>query len=114
MKEKKLNAEILRKYIFGGHVADYMKKMQEDDSAKFNAHFSHYVKKGIKGDQLEATWKKVHAAIRAKPEFVKSTRGKPKDMSKYPKKQLRLNLEQRRAAIKVKFSKISAQAEEEE
>jgi len=58
--------------------------------------------------------KKVHAAIRAKPEFVKSTIGKPKDMSKYPKKPVRLNLEQRRAAIKEKFNKISTQAEEEE
>jgi len=64
---KKGDAEVLRKYIFGGHVADYIKHLQEDDSTNFEKHFSAYVKAGIKPDDLQALWTKVHKNIRANP-----------------------------------------------
>jgi large subunit ribosomal protein L5e len=106
---KKLNADILRKYIFGGHVSDYMKKMKEDDDAKFQAHFSKYVKAGIKPDGLEAAWKKVHAAIRADPTYTKSTKGKPKDAKK---RKQRLNLAQRKDRVKQKMANAARKAQE--
>jgi len=56
-----------RKYIFGGHVAEWMKKLQEDDEEAYNRQFSRFVKKGITHDKLEALYTKVHAAIRADP-----------------------------------------------
>lgn len=31
---KKLDAEVLRKYIFGGHVAEYMKSLEEEDDER--------------------------------------------------------------------------------
>jgi len=60
-------ADVLRKYIFGGHVAEYMTKLQEEDEEKYEKHFSQYIKKGVSADDLEDLYTKVHAAIRADP-----------------------------------------------
>ena len=32
--------QILRKYIYGGHVGEYMEEMQEEDPEKYTAHFA--------------------------------------------------------------------------
>jgi large subunit ribosomal protein L5e len=61
------NNEVLRKYIFGGHVADYMRKLEEENKEKYNAHFSKYIAAGIGADDVEGQYKAVHAAIRADP-----------------------------------------------
>ena len=37
---KKLDAEVLRKYIFGGHVADYMKYLAEEDADAYKRQFA--------------------------------------------------------------------------
>jgi len=74
---KKSDPETLRKHIFGGHVADYMKVLQEEDSSKFDKQFSAYVKAGVKPDDLQALWTKVHQNIRANPAAVKKTRPAP-------------------------------------
>jgi len=105
---KKLNAEVLRKHIFGGHVADYMKKLQEEDKAKFEAHFSQYLKAQIKPDTLEATWAKVHKAIRADPSIKKSTKEPPK---KRPTKK-RMSLAQRKDRVRQKLAAASKAATE--
>ncbi|KAF3780958.1 50S ribosomal protein L18 [Nymphaea thermarum] len=71
-EQKHLDAEVHRKYIFGGHVAAYMKTLMEDEPEKYQSQFSEYVKKEIEPDAIEGTYKKVHAAIRADPSFVKT------------------------------------------
>lgn len=35
-KEEGLEAEVLKKYIYGGHVAEYMEEMEEEDPEKYN------------------------------------------------------------------------------
>jgi large subunit ribosomal protein L5e len=107
---KKLNTDILRKYIFGGHISDYMKKVQEEDATKYAKQFSKYVKSGLKADGLEAAWKKVHAAIKADPSHKKTTKGKPKDL---PKRKQRMNLAQRKDRVKQKMNAQAAKAEKE-
>jgi len=106
---KKLNADVLRKYIFGGHVADYMKKLADSDKEAFDRQFSRYAKKGIKAESLEATWKKVHAAIRADPVAKKSDKGKPKDAKK---KKQRLSLAQRKDKVKQRVAARAKKATE--
>jgi len=70
--------ETHRNYIFGGHVATYMKNLKdgftngdgeevEGDEDKFNAHFSSYVQAGVGADDLEEMYSNAHAAIRANP-----------------------------------------------
>jgi len=105
---KKLNADVLRKYIFGGHVSDYMKKLSEEDTEAYQKQFSQYIKKGIKPDALEGLWKKVHAAIRADPSFKKTE--KKSDYKPKPKRKA-LNLSQRKDRIRQKIaSRERAQA----
>jgi large subunit ribosomal protein L5e len=62
------SAEVHRDHIFGKHVADYMRKLQEEDEDIYKKQFSRFIKSGLTADNLEETYKKVHSAIRADPE----------------------------------------------
>ncbi len=64
---KKLDTATFRKYLFGGHVADYMNFLQKNNAERYQKQFSQYIKAGIKAGDIEASYKKVHAAIRANP-----------------------------------------------
>lgn len=66
-ESKDFEAETHRKHIFGGHVSDYMSVLQEDDEDAYKKQFSQYIKNGLTSDNLEGTYKKVHAAIRENP-----------------------------------------------
>jgi hypothetical protein len=46
-EDKSLNAETHREYILGGHLADYMRLLKEDEPGKFQPHFSGLVKEDI-------------------------------------------------------------------
>ena len=58
-KEGGLDAEILKKYIFGGHVAEYMEEMEEEDPEKYNSHFAKYIEEDLDADSLEDKYKEV-------------------------------------------------------
>ena len=47
-----LNADVLRKYLFGGHVADYMRLLQDENEEKYKTHFSQFIKAGITPDNV--------------------------------------------------------------
>jgi len=64
---KKLKADVLRKHIFGAHVAGHMRELKEEDSASFEKKFSRYIKNKITADDIEKLYAKAHAAIRADP-----------------------------------------------
>lgn len=51
----------------------------EDEPEKYQAHFSEYIKRGIEADNIEAMYKKVHAAIRADPSKKPSQKQPPKE-----------------------------------
>jgi len=69
-KRSSYNADICTKYILGGHVADYMNLLQEEDEAKYRDQFARYIGAGIGADDLEDLYRSVHAAIRANPEAL--------------------------------------------
>jgi len=102
-ESKAFDAAEFRKRIFGIHVADYMKSLQENDPQKFDTHFSRYVKAGVKADGLEATYKKAHAAIRADPSPKNTNKKVPGTQKKYHDK--KLTYEQRRARVQAKLAK---------
>jgi len=64
------NAEVHKKYIFGGHVSEYMSALQEDDEDAYNKQFGAYIKAGVGPDDLEGIYAKAHSGIRADP-FLK-------------------------------------------
>lgn len=66
-ESKELNADVHRQHIFGLHVAEYMKSLQEEDEEQFKKHFSRFIKNGVTADSMEGMYKNAHAAIRADP-----------------------------------------------
>lgn len=83
-ESKSLNAEVHRAHIFGGHVADYMRHLIEEDEEAYKKQFSRYIKTGITADSMEDMYKKCHAAIRKDPA------AKPKTDKKVTKKRWNL------------------------
>lgn len=61
------NADVHRSHIFGQHVADYMKHLQDEDEEAFKKQFSKYIKLGISADSIEKMYTNAHAAIRKDP-----------------------------------------------
>lgn len=51
-ESKSFNAEVHRNHIFGQHVADYMRSLEEEDPEAFKRQFSQYIKLGINADQV--------------------------------------------------------------
>jgi large subunit ribosomal protein L5e len=70
-KDGKLNSEVLREHIFGGHVARYMRLLKEKGDGSLEKQFAKYVSAGVGPDDLQALYSKAHAAIRADPSFTK-------------------------------------------
>merc|ERR1712073_211529 len=70
-EEKEFSAEVNRNRIFGQHVAEYMRSLQDDDEEAYKRQFSKYIKNGIGPDNMEDMYKKAHAAIRKDPEHKK-------------------------------------------
>jgi len=103
---KKLDAEVLKKHILGGHVAEYMRSLKEEDPEKYEKQFSKYIKAGVKPDDIESRWQKTFDAVRANPAAVKSN--KPKPTTHRNKKVARLTYAQRKEAVKSKLAGIKA------
>jgi len=99
---KTLNSEMLEEYIYGGHVCDYMKALEEDDSASYQKQFSQYIKNGVKGDDLEDIYTAVHKAIRANPAKTAKPRKTPAQKQTF--KQIRLTYDQKKANIAAKIA----------
>jgi large subunit ribosomal protein L5e len=66
-ESKELDAETLRKYIFGGHVAEYMEILADDDEERYKSQFSQYIDADIEADGLEEVYTEAHSAIREDP-----------------------------------------------
>jgi len=105
-EEKKLDAEKLKKHIFGGHVAEYMKYLEKENPSRFDKQFSRYIKDKITANDLEKKWASVHDAIRKNPDFVKSTKQPPKEKKVF--RRPRRSLSQRKDRIRQKISSRNA------
>jgi len=104
------SAEDGRAYIFAQHVADYMKKMKEEEPEKYQAHFSQYIKNGITPENMEAKIQATHDAIRKNPEHVKKQNPNADKKKRYGR--VKLSLAQRKDRIRQKLA--SAKAKESE
>ena len=101
-----LDADVLRKYIYGIHVADYMRQLAEDDEEKYKKQFSKFIAAGINADSLEATYTKAHELIRAKPDQV-LTKKDPATIAKYKQfKKLRISYDERKARVQKKIAEF--------
>ncbi|KAM7521934.1 hypothetical protein LguiA_011836 [Lonicera macranthoides] len=107
-ESKNLDAEVHRKYVYGGHVAAYMRSLIEDEPEKYQTHFSEYIKKGIEADEIEELYKKVHAAIRADPTPKKSEKQPRKEHKRFNLK--KLTYEERKAKLIERLNALNSAA----
>jgi len=109
------SAETVRKYIFAGHVAEYMKSLQEEDEERYNKQFKRYVDLNLGGDDLEKLYTAAHKAIRADPNkkrdplqlgrFGKRDKAQTAAPAKKSYAKKTLSLEQKKSRV---FQKLSA------
>jgi len=89
--EKTSSPETVRKYIFGGHVADYMRHLEEEDEELYQRQFKRFIASGITADSLEGIYQSAHTAIRADPNKARAStelgNSKTRDASKKNKEQ---------------------------
>jgi len=120
-KDYEPDAEFHRKYIFGGHVAEYMTKLKDDDEEAYKKQFSAYIKAGIEPEDLEGMYEAAHKSIREDPFKARGDlelglykqREKPKDKDfkdyehkKWPSHPIKLTCAQRKARIIKKLKKM--------
>lgn len=100
-ESKSLKAEVLKKHIFAGHVADYMKHLREENPNKYQKQFNDYVKANVKPEEIESKWAAVHKAIRANPVHKKKESKKPKEQKRFNAKRLTHDERKKRVAEKL-------------
>lgn len=100
----KLDADFHKKLIMGGHVAEYMSAVAEEDAEAFAKLFAKYVSAGITADTYEDVLAKVHAAIRADPSDApkKTVSAAAVEASKKFRKSSRRNLKERKNRVQQK------------
>ena len=114
IESKELDAETLKKYICGGHVAEYMEGLADDDEERFNSQFKGYVEDDIEADGLEDLYLEAHKAIRADP-FKKAESDAPKKTKEEWKKESlkyrtkKLTYEQRKEGVQARIAKLRAE-----
>jgi len=105
-ESKSLDSSVLRKYIYGGHVAEYMRYLDENNESKYKRHFSQYINAGICADHLEGIYKEAHSKIRADPSHV-PTEKKCLDGKHKKWKKERMNLKQRRDRVRQRIESFN-------
>lgn len=114
METEELDAETLRKYIYGGHVAEYMETLADDDEERYKSQFQKYIEDDIEADALEDLYTDAHKAIREDPfkkyegDGPKKTKEEWKAISqKYrPKK---LTFDEKKARVQARIAELRAE-----
>jgi large subunit ribosomal protein L5e len=118
-ESKELDAEVLHKYIYGGHVAEYMESLEEEDDERFKKQFSTYLADGVGSEDMEEMYAGAYAAIREDPSFTPTEKAKNWAEESKQYKDKRTSYEQKKAKIQAKIqlwndSRAGQQAESEE
>jgi len=113
METKELDAETLRKYIFGGHIAEYMETLADDDEERYKSQFQGYIDDDIEAEGLEELYQEAHKAIREDPFKKDDEEGEKKSKDEYKKESLKhrkgkMSKEQKVERIKAKIDKLKA------
>jgi len=111
---EELDTETLKKYIVGGHVAEYMETLADDDEERYKSQFQKYLDDDVEADGLEDLYTEAHAAIREDP-FKKHESDAPKkskdewkaESKKY--RQVKKTKAQREETVREKIAELRAQ-----
>ncbi|KAL6944977.1 60S ribosomal protein L5 [Hanseniaspora vineae] len=110
-ESEEIDPELLRKYIFGGHVAEYMEELADDDEERFRTLFKSYLADDIDADAVEDIYLEAHEAIREDPSFKPTEKKFTKEQyaaesKKY--RQVKLTKEQRKERVAAKIAALAA------
>ncbi len=111
IETKELDAETLRKYIFGGHVAEYMETLADDDEERYRSQFQGYIDDDIEADGLEEMYQEAHKGIREDPFKKDDEEGEKKSKEEWKaesKKYLKpkMSKEEKMERVKAKINKV--------
>merc|ERR1712000_60920 len=112
-ESKELDADTLRKYIFGCHVAEYMETLADDDEERYKSQFSGYIEDEIEADGLEELYTEAHKAIREDPFKKVDDAGEKKTKEEWKKEALKfkgrkLTKEQKEKRIQEKIAALAS------
>ncbi|GCF00579.1 60S ribosomal protein L5 [Zygosaccharomyces mellis] len=115
VESKELDADLLRSYIFGGHVSQYMEELADDDEERYQELFKGYIADDIDAESLEEIYQKAHEAIRADPSFKPTEKKFSKEQyaaesKKY--KQRKLSKEEKRERVAAKINALAAASQQ--
>ncbi|GCB22731.1 60S ribosomal protein L5 [Aspergillus awamori] len=113
IESEELDAETLRNYIFGGHVAEYMEGLADDDEERFTSQFHKYQEAGIEAGDIEELYTEAHKAIREDPFKKDEDAGEKKTKEEWKAeskkfRQQRLTREQRKERVEQKIRELAA------
>ena len=114
METEELDADTLRNYIFGGHVAEYMETLADDDEERYQSQFQQYIDDDMEAENLEEIYTEAHKAIREDPwkkpegEAAKKTKEEWKAISKKHRTP-KLTKEERDAGVQKRIQAILEQ-----
>ncbi|KAK3640983.1 60S ribosomal protein L5 [Elasticomyces elasticus] len=114
IESKELDAETLRKYIFGGHVAEYMETLADDDEERYKSQFSGYLDDEIEADGLEELYSECHSQIREDPNKKDDEEGEKKTKEEWKAESLKfrknkLTYEEKQEKVKEKIKALTAE-----
>lgn len=110
-KEYTGDPEIVKKYIFGGHIQEYMEALEDDDEEAYKKQFARYIAAGITASDLEGIYEEAHANIREDPNMArgpkefgnsKKRKTKPEIVKKHWNMQ-KISVQQRMGRVKQKL-----------
>ena len=113
IETKELDAETLRKYIFAGHIAEYMETLADDDEERYKGQFGGYIQDDIEAEGLEELYQEAHKGIREDPfkkgeeDGEKKTKEEWKEESKKYRRG-KLSKEEKTERIKSKIADVKA------
>ncbi|EFX03563.1 60S ribosomal protein l5 [Grosmannia clavigera kw1407] len=111
VEAKELDAETLKKYIYGGHVGEYMELLEDEDEERYKGQFEQYTEDDVTAEELEEVYTKAHEAIRKDP-FVKYSSDAPKKTKEEWKKESlkyktkKLTYEEKKARVQAKIAEL--------
>jgi large subunit ribosomal protein L5e len=110
-ESKELDSDTLSKYIFGGHVGEYMETLADDDEERYKLLFQGYIDDEIEADGLKELYQSAHKAIREEPFKQDPEAGGKKSADYWKKESLKyknrkLTHEQRKKAVEERIAEL--------
>merc|ERR1712230_334217 len=105
---KELDADTLRNYIFGGHVAEFMETLEEEDEERFRKGFSKYLEDDITAEDIEEIYTSAHQKIREDPSPKKAEHS-AEELAEFKKASKKTH--PAKQTLQAKWQKINARKE---